>query len=94
MNFTCEQLIDSFTKKYIEDVGSQTYFELFAIFDLIMKEYKETNKCPICANGQYRYNRTNISCQNEIFYVGNDVISFAMKVNYCPVCGKYIGKEI
>jgi hypothetical protein len=29
MEFTCEQLVNSFTKKYIEDVGSQTYFELF-----------------------------------------------------------------
>ncbi len=93
--FTCEQLVDSFTKRYIEDIGNQTYSEVFAIFDLIMKEYKEANKCPICTDGDglYKYNQIRITCGNRIFYVGNDVISFAIKANYCPICGKNIGEE-
>ena len=64
MKFTCEQLVDSFTKKYIEDVGYKTCNELFAIFDIIAKEYKDANKCLICETGQYRYNNTHILCDN------------------------------
>ena len=93
MKFTCEQLVDSFTKKYIEDVGYRVYSELFAIFDLIMREHKETNKCPICTDGHYRYNQVIIACENGFFHVGNDIISFAMKSNYCPVCGRNIVNE-
>ena len=91
MEFTCEQLVDSFTKRYIEDVGYKTYNELFAIFDIVMKEYQKDNECPICKNnGQYRYNNAYIGCSLGIFAVQNDIVSFAMRVNYCPMCGKRI----
>jgi len=94
MEFKIEQLVDSFTKKYIEDVAYKTNNELFAIFEIIMKEYKETNKCPICEGdndeGRYHYNNAYIGCSHGIFTVMNDVISFAMNANYCPICGKKI----
>lgn len=93
MEFKIEQLVDSFTKRYIEDVAHKTNNELFAIFDIIEKEYKETNKCPICESknkGQWGYNNARIGCDHGIFCVMNDVISFTMRANYCPVCGKKI----
>lgn len=93
MEFTYKQLVDSFTKKYITDIGNQIYFELFAIFDLIMKEYEETNKCPICTNEEYGYNNTTIIYKDKFFYVGNGIVSFGMKVNYCPICGRHIEKD-
>jgi len=96
IKFTYEQLIDSFTKRYIEDVGSKTCDELFAIFDLIMKEYKETNKCPVCEKGKgdYKYNNTYVICDSGIFAINNGLISFTMKANYCPICGKRISNSV
>jgi len=97
MEFKVEQLVDSFTKRYIEDVVHKTNNELFAIFDLISEEYNKTNECPICSeskhngiSGMYSYNNAYIGCNYGIFNVMNDVISFTMKANYCPVCGKKI----
>lgn len=94
MEFTCKQLVDSFAEKYIEGIAYKTREEWFAIFDIIQKEYKEHSKCLICEEstysreGVYRYNSTKIACENGIFYVGDETITFIIQVNYCPICGK------
>jgi hypothetical protein len=99
MKFTGEQLVDSFTKRYIEDIGHKTYNELFAIFDIIIKEFKVTGGCPICKEnehsieGHYNYNNAHVACEYGYFAVNNDIITFAIQANHCPICGKYIGKK-
>lgn len=96
MEFKVEQLVDSFTKRYIEDIAYKTKEQWYAIFDIINEEYKKTNECPICSDqkgsseGRYYYGDTKIGCQNEIFCIFDDVISFVIKANYCPICGKKI----
>jgi len=95
MEFKIEQLVDSFTKRYIEDITNKTCNELFAIFDIVMEEYKKTDKCPICEEnhgyqGQYLYNNTCVACDHGVFGVINNIISFCIKANYCPICGKKI----
>jgi len=98
MEFTCRQLVDSFTKRYIEDMANKTKDEWFAIFDIIYKEYKRTNKCPICEHnnnsmdGKYYYGDTKVGCQGGIFCVVDDIISFVIRANHCPICGKKITK--
>lgn len=91
MNFTTDQLVDSFTKRYLEDVSNKATDELFAIFEIIETEYRETNECPVCKrDGEYSYTYTQVYCNNGIFAVINNPFAFRMLANYCPICGKNI----
>jgi hypothetical protein len=73
--------------KYLVDITNKTSNELYAIFEIINKEYIEKGMCPIC-DTNFNYNIARITCQQNLFVINNGIIDFALPTNYCPVCGK------
>jgi hypothetical protein len=78
--------------KYINDIAAMGNNEIYAVFDIIQKQYKETNECPICnGDNRYRYCDLRIGTNGNHFFIINDcTTNLCIPVNYCPICGKKI----
>ena len=82
-----EETISMLIDKYVSDVSVGVKGELYAIFDIIHREYKDSGKCLICETGKFNYNYARIAILNNHFSIVNDPIELLFKINYCPVCG-------
>lgn len=88
-----EKIIQALAEKYVNDIITKNKDELYAISEIINKEYKETNICPICnVDGyRYRYNDKTIVAQYGNFLImDGDLDYLLMDINYCPICGRSI----
>lgn len=87
-----EKIIQVLAKKYVEDIMIKNKDEVFAISEIINKEYEETNICPICnVNERYRYTNKTIMAQYKTFAIlDGDLNYLLMEINYCPICGRNI----
>lgn len=78
--------------KYIEDMYVANKDELYAIFEILNKEYKETGKCSLCNGSRHTYNSKSMGAELGHFIIFNGLHSpyLAIQANYCPICGKSI----
>lgn len=86
------KIINTFVENYLVNVNSLISNELFVIFEIINKAYKETNVCQIC-NSHYRYNDMCIGVECGCFYINNGKeYNLVIPINNCPVCGRNTSK--
>ena len=97
MEINSEKIINSLAEKYINDLAVKCKDEIYAIFDIIIRHYKEKEICLICEGDirydghysrHYYYNNCRIACDNDIFVIINDPFQLVIQANYCPICGR------
>lgn len=88
MEINPENLIKALAEKYVEDLVWKSKDELYAIFEIIMKKYKEDGVCPICDDEHFYYNNCRVVCEYSYFIVLNKPFELVIQANYCPICGK------
>ena len=95
MEINSDKIINSLAEKYVNDMVQKCKDEQYAIFDIIIKQYKENSICPICSKkdnkyneGHYNYNECRVFCNDSHFGILNPPFSLVIQANYCPICGR------
>jgi hypothetical protein len=93
---TKSEILRTAMDKYIEDMYQANKDELYAIFEIINKEYKKTGKCLLCNGSRYSYNSKIMGAELGHFVIFNGLHSpcLAIQANYCPICGKNINEVV
>ena len=96
MEINSEKIINMLSEKYFSEAIQKCKDEQYAIFQIIMNQYKENSICPICDSkkenqydrGHYNYNECRVFCNDSHFGILNSPFSLIIQANYCPVCGR------
>ncbi len=91
-DFTKDDFAKAMIDKYINDIVTANKDEIYAIFEIINNQYKESGKCPICNEG-YGYNNKIIRVEakyGHFIIADGDSSYLTIQANYCPICGKSI----
>ena len=87
-----KKAIEMMMDKYINDMSSKCKDEIYTVFELINKEYKETGECLIHKSNFYHYNETRVATTDDYFIIDNEPVQLVINANYCPICGKKLGE--